>query len=254
MLKVDALFTKALKESLMYCDEEGCKKVVEEVEESKPEYNATMMVVRSTEWHSDLEEELGDSVAIISLDRRIQNVGEWDTSDIEMYIDEITDGEDTTITLELIKKFLDEKCSKYVPYSISLYEHSLYAVSLSEFDEAEIRYQLKKLRKGRNSADTLSWDTTPVAGIMLIEKGIKKEHVKIFGEILEDYMNGQGMYTIDYVKVNKDDPEEQGPEIEEGYSTYIEQDYRYDAEKLAKEYSEEDVDFVDLDGNITEIK
>ncbi len=251
MLKIDALFTKALKESLMYCDEEGCKKVVEEVEESKPEYDATMMVVRSTEWHSDLEEELGDSVAIISLDRRIQNVGEWDTSDIEMYIDEITDEEDASITLELIKQFLDEKCSKYVPYSISLYEHGQFAVSLSEFDEDEIRYQLKKMRKGAN---TLYWDTTPIAGIMLIEKGIKKELAKYFGEVLEDYMNGYGMYTIDYVKVNKDDPEEQSPDIDYGYSTYIEQDYRYDAEKLAKEYSEEDVDFVDLDGNITEIK
>lgn len=252
MLKVDALFTKALKESLMYCDEEGCKKVVEEVEESKPEYDATMMVVRSTEWYSDLEDELGDDIAIISFDRRLKNVGDWDTSDIEMYIEEITpEDEDVEITLENVKKFLDDKCSKYVPYSISLFEHGLFGVSLSKFDEEEIKYQMKKMRREFTHA---SWDTTPMAGIMLIDKSINQKHYKLFGEILEDYMNGYGMYTIDYVKVNKDDPEEQGPEIEEGYSTYIEQDYRYDAEKLAKEYSEEDVDFVDLDGNITEIK
>ena len=247
MLQFDEKFNEALKESLAFGLKEDTNRFKKKVRATpRKEDCAEMLVVSYVNmWQDFLEDEFGDVAHLISMDRRLPNIGEYDTSDIEQYIfDEL---EEDAITLDGIKKFFAEKAKGFTAYMVNLYEHTLFAVSLEPLDDFT--------DKKRNVAkDYHEFDMTRGSGILLLSDKLSKEQHLIMGELLEDGLNGTGCYELQFVYVDPKNPKKVHHEGDSGMVEYIPQDIRWQAKKIAKEYGNKETKFVKMPhGEIVEL-
>lgn len=177
----------------------------------------------------NLEIGVGDSVEIITNAKRMFGdyvcVGKQ-TFDLESINDWY--GYEPEYGKKLLEALGEEK-PEFVPYVFNVFGGR---VSMDKFDEEFVKKNPNFVKDD-------------FAGIMLIDKGFTKDVSKHYKEVLEDYLDNDGVYGITVIEVNESDPETDLRVVDE-FVDYIDREYRDNMKDLVDEYVVDyEVDFVE---------